>query len=101
MQKMIHDKNTLTSTLREQEVDLIEKRSVYGQHEADVLRLRSVLSDLRSSIQALEAKVQTDKRVKYDLEKVKKDEKKQMSVLEDKETVCMSLALQVLKKLYS
>mgnify|MGYP003385965004 FL=1 len=86
MQKMIYDKSSLTSELREQEVDMIEKRSTYGQHEAVLLQLRAELGTLQANLQSLEVKVQTDKRVKYELEEHKKDEKKQLSLLEAKET---------------
>jgi hypothetical protein len=86
MQKMLLDKNFLTAELGEQEADMIEKRNTYGQHEAVVLKLRAELSTLQTSRRALEVKLQTDKRVKYELDEHKKDEKKQLSNLEEKET---------------
>lgn len=86
MQKMIFDKSSLTSELREQEADMIEKRSTYGQHEAVLLKLRAELALLQSSLHALEVKVQTDKRVKYELEACQKDEKKKLAALKAKET---------------
>jgi hypothetical protein len=86
MQTMMLDKTSLTNELREQDVDMIEKRNTYGQHEAALLKLREDLSALRTSLHSLEVQFLTDKRVKYELEEHKKDEKKLFSALERKET---------------
>jgi hypothetical protein len=86
MQKMIHHKSTLTSEIGEQEVALIEKRSMYGQHESIVLNRRENLASLQISIQALETKVLTDKRVQYELDKLKTEENDQNAALEKLES---------------
>jgi NADH:ubiquinone oxidoreductase subunit D len=86
MQKMMYDKNALSFELREQEVDMIEKRNTYGQYDVNVLELRNELSILQNSIRDLEVKVLTDERARHELNESKQDAKNKLSALEEKET---------------
>lgn len=85
IQKMLFDKNGLTTELREIEVDMIEKRSAYGLHEALILQLRGNLNTLRASLRALEVRAQADRRVQFELDEARREEGRQVPLLEAKE----------------
>ena len=83
---MMFERSDLITELRGHEVDVIEKRSVYGQHESTVLQMRRELSNIQETAKELEMKYRSDKRVKYELDECKNDEKEKLSTLKGLES---------------